>query len=39
MTSFVVALIALACGAAVYVGRNFTSKKYDERQQIDRGNA
>lgn len=35
----VVALIALACGAAVYVGRNFASKKYDERQQIDRGNA
>ena len=35
----VVVLIAIACGAAVYVGRNFTSKKYDERQQIDRGNA
>lgn len=35
----VVVLIAIACGAAVYVGRNFTSKKYDERQQINRGNA
>ena len=33
------ALIAMACGAAVYAGRNFVSKKYDERQQIDRGNA
>ena len=35
----VVALVAIACWAAVYAGRNFTSKKYDERQQIDRGNA
>ena len=35
----VIALIVLAGILAVYVGRNFPSDKYDERQQIDRGNA
>lgn len=35
----VIGLIALAGAAAVYVGRNYTSGKYDERQQIDRGHA
>lgn len=35
----VIALIVLAGILAVYVGRNFTSEKFDERQQIDRGNA
>jgi len=35
----VIALIVLACVLAVYVGRNFSSEKYDERQQIDRGHA
>ena len=37
--AIVIALIVLACVLAVYVGRNFPSKKYDERQQIDRGHA
>ena len=35
----VVAIIVLAGILAVYVGRNFPSEKFDERQQIDRGNA
>lgn len=35
----VLAVIVLAGALAVYIGRNLTSKKYDERQQIDRGNA
>ena len=35
----VIALIVLACVPAVYAGRNFASKKFDERQQIDRGHA
>ena len=35
----VIALIVLACVLAVYIGRNFPSEKFDERQQIDRGNA
>lgn len=35
----VLAAIGLAGAFAVYAGRNFTSKKYDERQQLDRGNA
>ena len=35
----VMAAIGLAGVLAVYVGRNFHSEKYDERQQIDRGNA
>lgn len=35
----VLAAIGLAGVLAVYVGRNFHSEKYDERQQIDRGNA
>ena len=35
----VIALVALAGLLAVYVGRNFGSEKFDERQQIERGNA
>ena len=35
----VVAIIVIACALAVYVGRHFVSQKFDERQQIDRGNA
>lgn len=35
----VIAIVVLACVLAVYVGRNFSSEKYDERQQIDRGHA
>ena len=35
----VMAAIGLAGVLAVYVGRNFHSEKYDERQQSDRGNA
>ena len=35
----VMAAIGLAGVLAVYAGRNFPSEKYDERQQIDRGNA
>ena len=45
-TGLVVFFFALVIGAivvtgvlAVYVGRNFPTKKFDERQQIDRGNA
>ena len=37
--AIVIAIILLACVLAVYVGRNFTSEKFDERQQIDRGHA
>ena len=39
LTVAVIALIVAACALAVYVGRNFPSEKYDERQMIDRGNA
>ena len=35
----VIALVALAGLLAVYVGRDFGSEKFDERQQIERGNA
>lgn len=35
----VIALIVLAGILAIYVGRNFPSEKFDERQQIERGNA
>lgn len=35
----VIAFIVMACLLAVYVGRNFPSDKYDERQKIARGNA
>lgn len=34
-----IAIVVLACVLAVYVGRNFHSEKFDERQQIDRGHA
>ncbi len=34
-----IALIAVAGALAVYVGRNLSTNKFDERQQIDRGNA
>lgn len=37
--SVVIAVIVVACALAVYVGRNFPSEKFDERQQIARGNA
>ena len=37
--AIVIAIILFACVLAVYVGRNFTSEKFDERQQIDRGHA
>ena len=35
----VIGALALAGLVAVYVSRNFLSRKFDERQQIDRGNA
>ena len=35
----VIACIVLACVFALYVGRNFPSDKYDERQKIARGDA
>ena len=35
----VIAFIVMACLLAVYVGRNFPSDKYDERQKIARGDA
>ena len=35
----VVAVIVLACVLAVYVGRNFPSEQFDERQKIARGDA
>ena len=34
-----IAIVAIACALAVYAGRNLSTEKYDERQQIDRGNA
>lgn len=39
LTITVIALIVAACALVVYVGRNFPSEKFDERQMIDRGNA
>ena len=38
-TVVVIAAIAGICDLAVYVGKNFPSEKYDERQKINRGNA
>ena len=35
----VITFIVMACLLAVYVGRNFPSDKYDERQKIARGDA
>ena len=35
----VIAIIVLGCVLAVYVAKNLTTDRYDERQQIDRGNA
>ncbi len=35
----VMAIVVLACCLALYADRNFASEKYDERQQIERGNA
>jgi len=37
--AIVIALIAVAGVLAVYVSRHFPTDKYDERQQISRGNA
>ena len=34
-----IAFVVLACALAVSAGRNLSSEKYDERQQIDRGHA
>ena len=38
-TVLVIAAIAAVCSLAVYLGRNFPSEKFDERQKIARGNA
>ena len=35
----VIAVIVVVCALAVYAGRNLPVEKYDERQQIHRGNA
>ena len=37
--AIVIVLIVIAGVLAIYVGQNFQSEKYDERQQIDRGRA
>ena len=37
--SVVIAVLVLACVLTVYAGRNHVSEKFDERQQIERGNA
>ena len=39
LVAVVIALIALVGVLAVYVGRNFPSEKFDERQKIARGDA
>ena len=37
--AIVIALMAVACVFSIDMRRNFPTEKYDERQQIDRGNA
>lgn len=39
LTVIVLAFLVAGCAFAVYLGRNFPSEKYDERQKIERGNA
>lgn len=39
LLAVVIGVLMMACAVAVYVSRNHVSEKFDERQQIERGNA
>lgn len=39
LSVIIIAVVVAACAVAVYLERNFPSKKFDERQHVARGNA